>query len=344
MGAQLMKENLWVEELDNIKPDAGYNQLLSNLTKNELNEMRKLWDFHGISQLNKAELIQELTKRIADNLESWLQYLGSEQTEFLKEIIIQCEKYSAAYIEVNEFTFYIADYFEARGVVFLGQHQETAIFLIPEELRSKIKSILNKKSIKKQIRLNDSYIKYAVGSAVYYGILSPELLYNSLERYLTPEWRIDPLDVVLEYGEFSVLADSAGPFFILGAVEDAPEILIEREERSDLDYYIPSKKEIENAYQKGHPSWNLAQRRFKKKLTRDYKLPQEEAERILFGFYLMINNNVSTAEIVRVLAEDFEIDIFAGKDELIKLINDFHNNTKQWVLKGHSPAEVYNKI
>ena len=66
-------------------------------------------------------------------------------------------------------------------------------------------------------------------------------------------------------------------------------IFIEREERSDLDYYIPSKKEIENTYQKGHPGWNLAQRRFKKKLTRDYKLPQEEAEKIIFGFYLIIS-------------------------------------------------------
>lgn len=120
--------------------------------------MRKLWDFHGISQLNKAELIQELTKRIADNLESWLQYLGSEQTEFLKEIIMQCEKYSAAYIEVNEFTFYIADYFKARGVVFLGQHQESAIFLIPGELRIKIKSILNRKCLSK----GSSQLKYTI--------------------------------------------------------------------------------------------------------------------------------------------------------------------------------------
>ncbi|KXS47618.1 MAG: SEC-C motif domain protein [Halanaerobium sp. T82-1] len=340
MGDLFMKENFWIDELDNIEPDASYNQLLSNLTKNELNEMRKLWDFHGISQLNKAELIQELIKRIADNLESWIQYLGSEQTEFLKEIIMQCERYSGAYIEVNEFTFHIAEYFQARGVVFLGQNQETAFFLIPEKLRSKIKAILNKKSIKKQIRLNDSYIKYAVGSAVYYGVLTPELLYNSLERFLTPEWRIDPLDVVVEYGEFSVLAYSAGPFFVLGAVEDASDILIERESRSDLDYYIPSKKEVENAYQKGHPSWNLAQRRFKKKLTSDYKLPDEEAEKVLFSFYLMINNNISTAEIIRILAENFGIDIFEEKDELIKLINDFHNNTKQWILKGYSPAEL----
>ena len=129
-----MRENLWVEELNNIEPNANYKKLLSNLTKNELNEMRKLWDFHGISQLNKAELIYELSKRIVAALESWILFLGSEQIEFLKETIIQCERYSAAYIELNEITFQIAEYFQARGVMFLGKHQETALFIIPEEL------------------------------------------------------------------------------------------------------------------------------------------------------------------------------------------------------------------
>lgn len=46
---------------------------------------------------------------------------------------------------------------------------------------------------------------------------------------------------------------------------------------------------------------------------------------------------------LRVLVENFGIDIFDGKDELIKLINDFHNNTRQWVLKGHYPAELLKK-
>ncbi|RCW53379.1 hypothetical protein [Halanaerobium sp. ST460_2HS_T2] len=336
-----MKDNLWIEELDNIEPNDNYKKLLSNLTKNELNEMRKLWNFHGISQLNKAELTQELSKRIAANLESWILYLGSEQIEFLKETIFQCESYSGAYIELNEISYHIAEYFQARGVIFLGQHQETALFFIPEELRIKIKSILNKESVKKQISLNDNYIKYAVGSAVFYGVLSPELLYNCLERYLDLKWRIDPLDVVIEYGEYSLIAYSAGPFFILTAVEDAHEILIEREMRRDLDYYIPSKKEVENAFQKGHENWNLAQRRFKKKLTKDYKLTPDEAEMLIFNFSLLIKNDISTAEIIRILAEDFEIDVFESKDDLIQLINDFHNNTRMWLLKGHTPAEVY---
>jgi hypothetical protein len=186
-------------------------------------------------------------------------------------------------------------------------------------LRSKIKSILNKKSIKKQITLNDSYIKYAVGSAVFYGVLSPELLYNSLEKYLDLKLKIDPLEVVLEYGEYSLIAYSAGPFFILTAVEDAHEILIEREMRSDLDYYIPSKKEVENAFEKSHASWNLAQRRFKKKLTKDYKLTSDEAEMLIFNFSFLIKNDFSTAEIVRILAEDFEIDVFEEKDDLTEV-------------------------
>lgn len=335
-----MKENNLIEELNYIDPDYEYKELLANLTKKELTEIRKLWDFQGLSQLNKAELIEELMLRVADNLEDWILLLGSYQVEFLKEITMRCERYSAAYIELDEISYYLAEYFQLRGVAFLGKHEQTALFLIPKELRNKIKSILNKKSVQKQISLNDNYIKYAVGSAVYYGVLTPELLYNSLENYLTLKWEIDPLDVVLEYGHNSLVAFSSGPFFILNAVDDAREILIEQESRSNLDYYIPSKKELENAFKKGHPSWNLAQRRFKKKLTRDYKLRQEEAEMILFNFYLMINNNISTAEILRVLVEEFGIDIFQGKDELIKLINDFHNKTRQWVLKGHYPAEL----
>jgi len=341
MGVELMNKNNWVGELNYIEPNYDYQKLLANLTKKELTETRKLWNFHGISQLNKADLIEELIKRINDNLESWILLLGSDQIEFLKEIISRCENYSAAYFELNEMVYNIAEYFQARGVMFFGRHQDTALLLIPEEIRSKIKSILNKKSVQKQIKLNDNYIKYAVGSAIYYGVLTPDLLYESLTRYMKIEERVDPLDVVLEYAQSSMIAYSIGPFFILTAVEDAREILIERESRSDLDYYIPSKKAVENAYQKGHPSWNLAQRRFKKKLIKDYKLSAEDAEMLIFNFSLLIKNNISTGEIIRILAESFEIDVFDGKDELIKLINDFHNNTRQWVLKGHTPSEVY---
>lgn len=184
--------------------------------------------------------------------------------------------------------YHIAEYFQARGVVFFGSHQDTPIFLIPEELRRKIKALLNKKRVQKQIKINNDYIKYAVGSAIYYGVLTPDLLYKSLARYMEIKERVDPLDVLLEYSRYTVVAYSIGPFFITTAVEDMREILI-------------------------------------------------------FNFSLLIKNNISTSEIIRILAESYEIDVFEGKDELIKLINDFHNNTRQWVLKGYTPAEVYSK-
>lgn len=338
-----MREYDLMEELNHINPSYGYKELLANLTKRELTEIRQLWEFEGISQLNKVELVEVLITRITENMESWLQYLSSEQIEFLKEIIFRCENYSGAYVELNEMTFVAAEYFQERGVVFFGRHENEALLLIPEELRRKIKSLLNDKDIQKQIKLNDKYIKYAVAGAIYYGILTPELLYETLERYMDVKWDVDPLDVVAEYGRYSLAAYSTGPFFILSAVEEPREILMERESRSDLDYYVPSKKEMENAYKMGHASWNLAQRRFKKKLTKDYDLPADEAEMLIFSFSLLIKNEVSSAEIVRILTEDLGIDVFEGKNDLIQLINDFHNSTRLWVLKGHTPDELFHQ-
>jgi len=73
-----MRENFSVEELNYIEPNYDFKQLLANFTKKELTEMRKLWDFHGISQLNKTELIEALITKITENLESWILLLGSD--------------------------------------------------------------------------------------------------------------------------------------------------------------------------------------------------------------------------------------------------------------------------
>lgn len=341
MEANFMKKNFGIEKLKYIEPSYDYQELLANLTKKELTEIRKRWNFHGISQLNKAELIEELIKRITAKLESWIMLLGSDQIEFLKSIAASCESYPGAYFELNQMVYRIAKYFQARGVLFFGRHQDVPLFLMPNKLRRKIKMIVNKKRVKKQLKLNNDYLKYAVGSAVYYGVLTPELLYKSLARYMKLGDKIDPLDVVLEYSHYSMLFYSSESFFVLSTVEDPWEILIERKNRSELDYYIPSKKAVENAYQKGHPTWSLAQRRFKKRLTKNYQLPAQIAEKLIFNFSLLMKNNIGTEEIIRILAESFEIDVFEAEDDLLQLINDFRNNTRQWILKGHTSAEVY---
>jgi len=127
--------------------------------------------------------------------------------------------------------------------VFFGRHQDTPLFLIPEELRCKIKALLNKKRVQKQIKLNDNYIKYTVDSAVYYGVLTPDLLYKSLARYMKLEDRIDPLDVVSEYGQHSMPVYSSGPFFILSAVEDPGRFLLkEKAAVSWIIIFLPKKR------------------------------------------------------------------------------------------------------
>jgi hypothetical protein len=43
-------------------------EFFSTLTKKELTEIRQYWQFEGISQLNKAELIKSLDQMIKDQL------------------------------------------------------------------------------------------------------------------------------------------------------------------------------------------------------------------------------------------------------------------------------------
>ncbi|MGM0500708.1 MAG: hypothetical protein ACQERL_10965 [Bacillota bacterium] len=335
-----MRENIWIEELSDLEVNYDFKTLLSKLSQKELTEIGELWGFQGISDLNKAELIDELSLKIRANLESWILILGVEQSEFLEGIAAFCDRYTGIYLEQNEQVYQAAAYFKARGIVFCGKDEDGIFFLIPEEIRTKISSILNKKSVQKQISLNDNYIRYAAGSAVYYGVLTPELLASSLERHLKIEGEIEPLEVVLEYSRYSHIYDSLGQFFIFEFAKDILHILKERESHSDLDYYLPSKSELENAYQKNHENWNSVQQSFKKKLIRDYRLPAAEAETLTSYFSLMIKNDSDSAEIIPILAEEFEIRVSAAETDFRQLINDFQKHTRLWTLKGHTPAEV----
>ena len=335
-----MQEKKWTEELDYIEPDYDLKKLLANLSKKELAEIGKKWGCQGMSQLNKFELIEELMSKITDNLESWILLLGSEQVIYLQGIIFFSDYYSRISMELDEWVHHAVEYFQPRGIVFPGRYKGNTIFLVPKKIRAKIKTILKKENVQKQINLNDKYIKYAAGSAVYYGVLTPDLLYDSLEQYMKLEGEIAPLKVILEYGYYSPIFFCDGPLFIFNMVEDYNDILVKRGELTDLNYYIPSEKEIENANKKYHEYWNLAQLRLKKMLTKEYRLAKEDAEKLICYFSLMIKNDSNTAEIIKVFTDEFEINILEEEINFNQLVNDFRNNTRLWKLKGHTPAEI----
>jgi len=65
----------------------NYKEFLASYTKSDLTKIRQYWNFSGISQLNKAELVDVLDQKIKENLREWLSYQSSKEVDFLKKLI-----------------------------------------------------------------------------------------------------------------------------------------------------------------------------------------------------------------------------------------------------------------
>ena len=58
---------------------------------------------------------------------------------------------------------------------------------------------------------------------------------------------------------------------------------------------------------------------------------------------LDIKNDLSTWEIVDRIQTEYDFLDSDNIDILIDSLNNLHNNTKMWILKGHTPEEVFKK-
>ncbi|SFE65461.1 hypothetical protein SAMN05428981_107118 [Bacillus sp. OV194] len=71
----------------NIESTSTLGDVLGALTKAELDQIRRVYNFKGISSLNKPKLAHELTQLIPAHLERMLYTMDQERYGFLKKIV-----------------------------------------------------------------------------------------------------------------------------------------------------------------------------------------------------------------------------------------------------------------
>jgi hypothetical protein len=111
---------------------------LATLTKNELTEIRQYWQFGGISQLNKAELIDALAERIKAQLKDWLQYQLPRNIKFLEKVIeaqTKNERIDVSFRDVLPEALYNFYY---RGILDLIDDEEETSVRIPADIAEQI--------------------------------------------------------------------------------------------------------------------------------------------------------------------------------------------------------------
>lgn len=145
-----MQNNIKAE----INPEDSHLELLMALKRKELKEIRRNWNFKGISGLNKKALAVELSRRITSNVLPWLE-TQSYIYSLIKEIATNDD--GVIYPEINsKRDLQIIKYLQEMSVVFSGKYEDADLILyMPPELRTNIKSVIKyNTSLDKKISRN----------------------------------------------------------------------------------------------------------------------------------------------------------------------------------------------
>ncbi|MBK5243885.1 MAG: SEC-C domain-containing protein [Eubacteriaceae bacterium] len=72
-----------------------------------------------------------------------------------------------------------------------------------------------------------------------------------------------------------------------------------------------------------------------------YELSSTDLNEMILQITRMINEETKLIQIIKYLESRLAFPSFEFSEELAKKITDVHNSTRQWVLKGHTPNEVF---
>jgi len=326
-------------------PQQNLEDYLSTLTKKELTEIRQYWQFGGISQLNKAELIEALAERIKAQLKDWLKYQLPRNIDFLEMVIEKQKTVKRVKVTFKEVLPQALNNFYYRGILDLNDNEEETTVRIPADLVPQIEEIITDSEFKEQLKKNKEIITFVSGLLVYYGTLSVSEIYDFYEKYY------DNSKKDVNYLYLRKLVDEAylstdrierySYYYLDPGVISPEEIIDEIEMRQNVDYYLPRKKDIFYAGSNEEEKLNSVQRKFKKMLINDFSIPEDRAEDILWTMKLDIKNDFSTMSMLQDFASEYEFKNEKQTQEFVRQLNELHNNTRMWILKGHTPEELF---
>ncbi|MFW5961823.1 MAG: hypothetical protein ACOCRV_02330, partial [bacterium] len=150
----------------------NYKEFLASYTKSDLIKIRQYWNFSGISQLNKAELVDVLDQKIKENLKEWLSYQSSKEVEFLKKLIKEQQQSKWVEIAVKDILPPALNNFQGHGIIDIKDTETERSVRIPAELSAEIAEIITDLEFQEEIKNNNRLLQFARGLLAYYGALS----------------------------------------------------------------------------------------------------------------------------------------------------------------------------
>lgn len=336
-GQQLQdrrEKRLWKE----IDVPCDLRATLDGLTKDQMDKIRKKFNFKNVSSLKKSELAAKLTELIPLKFRNALYTLDKSRYNIIKKIVRNSGVIPDIGMPMTN-----AEAFGEYGMVFCGIYEDKKVLFIPTELID-IFVQEDGSELERVVLRNTEWIGLTQGLLYYYGVMGVWTVIERIEK-LTGE--------KIEFTEFIEVLSFAGDFY--GQVSstpygykddrvfDARKIMEEHKMRQSVDYYPFTRKQLLKAGMPDYVDKTPEMNSFIRFLLDYYNLEEQETNEIASQIIYMINSDSEPTLIIQYLQSWIEFPSYQFVQVLTEQIMDLYNNTRQWVLKGHTPNELLQK-
>ena len=310
---------------------------VKGLTKLDMDNIRKKLDLKNLSALKKGEMAAELARLIPGKFRKVLFWLDQGRYGLIKEIVKRggVINGSMAIDRIEPLMEY--------GLAFPGIYKEQRVLFMPQELVNAFIQV-DGTELENAVSRNTEWILLTQGMLYYYGVMEVPAVWKKIEQYTKTE---------VDFREYLQVMTAATDAYeqlrisLLGFQDDrvfnAKKVMEEQKTRSDIDYFPFTKKQLLNAGSPGFIDRTPAMNDFIAFLTRYYKLTDEETDEIAYQMIYMINSDAKPKLMMQYLQSWFEFPSPDFTQKLLTAMAALHNHTRQWVLKGHTPAELFPK-
>ncbi|WP_079504556.1 SEC-C metal-binding domain-containing protein [Mesobacillus jeotgali] len=332
-------EKLWKD----MEKPFKLNDALILLTKDELDSIRKKLNLTGMSSLKKAEMASELARLVPIEFEKILKTFDQERYDLIRNII----KNSGELRITNEFPIYSVESLRNLGIVFPVMKDGVKQLAIPVELINQFAEV-DQIELKETIRQNTEWIRLVHGMIHYYGVMKDSKLLEKIEAFSEDDVDILRYRSVLTsaidyYQEIRFYRGTNGMYIADESIADVEEIIEGHKTSPRVDYYPFTKKQLLKAGEPGFVDKSPEMIKFLRFISESYDLTVEDMDEIADELVYMINSDDHPTMIIEYLKSIFEIPSFEFLKQLTAHVMDLYNNTRQWILKGYSPAELRKK-
>ncbi|WP_353505416.1 SEC-C metal-binding domain-containing protein [Clostridium sp. Marseille-Q2269] len=325
-------------------------ELLNNLTKNDLTDIRKSLDIKGASKLNKKELVKALEDELHGNLDKIMSNIGFYEYIFLDRYFEQVEYVNK---NIKKFDNAICD-LKKKGLIFTIHRDENKVVTIPQELEDSIReNLVNNEDFDLGFYISKDILKIVQVLLHHYGAISLDELYKIIYE----------MSSNLKYGkdgkteiEFdknyltNLLSDNNRSYYGIKKQDNVYYV----EDVINLSYVLQGHKAVQyldykelsiNSIKKFNKEefYIKPLEKLKKYMENNLNIKPEKLNEILYHVSCLMKNAFSVDYIfedvkgrVYLKSEKIEINI---KD----IITEINNNIDKWCLRGYSVTEIKSK-